>query len=301
MITKLSEIVDAARTRGRKRLAVAYGNDAHTLHAVYDAWKAGLVEPTVFGDRQTILATCSSEGLDASVFSIVDEPVDVRCVEKAVAMVASGQADVLMKGLVSTDKYMRGILNKEAGLFPPKGTLSHVSVIEMPERERLLCVADVAVIPLPDFKQKTVLIKYLTGISQSLGVEKPMLACIAPSEQVLPSVPSSTDAAILAKMGDRGQLGNVTVDGPLSLDVALYPEAAREKKVQGSAVAGKADCLLFPNIESGNVFFKSATHFGGAEVAAIVVGTKVPCVLTSRGDTTRTKLYSIALACLTAK
>lgn len=300
MIKKLNELVDAARSRGRRRLAVAYGNDAHTLHAVYDAWQAGLVEPTVFGDKAQILSVCRSENLDATAFAIVDEKSDVRCVEMAVALVANGGADVLMKGLVSTDKYMRGILNKEAGLFPPKGTLSHVSVIEIPGRDGLLCISDVAVIPQPDFKQKTVLIKYLSRIAASIGIDRPRIACIAPSEQVLPSVPSSTESAILAKMGDRGQLGNVIVDGPLSLDVALYPEAAEAKKVQGSSVAGKADCLLFPNIESGNVFFKAATHMGGAEVAAIVVGTKVPCVLTSRGDTTQTKLYSIALACLQA-
>ena len=206
-----------------------------------------------------------------------------------------------MKRLVSTDKYMRGILNKEAGLFPPKGTLSHVSVIEFPGSSRLLCISDVAVIPAPDFKQKVTLIKYLASISRSLGVEEPRIACIAPSEQVLPTVTSSAEAAILAKMGDRGQLGNVIVDGPLSLDVALYEESALEKKVKGSSVAGRADCLLFPNIESGNVFFKSASHFGGADIAAIVVGTKVPCVLTSRGDTPRTKLFSIALACLQVK
>ena len=301
MITKLIELVDAARQRGRKRLAVAYGNDSHTLSAVYDAWKVGLVEPTVFGDKATILEVCAKEGFDPEAFTIIDEKSDVRCVEMAVAYVANGDADVLMKGLVSTDKYMRGILNKEAGLFPPKGTLSHVSVFEIPGRDRLLCISDVAVIPLPDFKQKTVLIKYLSQISRSLGVEKPLIACIAPSEQVLPSVLSSTEGAILAKMGDRGQLGNVVVDGPLSLDVALYEEAAREKKVQGSAVAGHADCLLFPNIESGNVFFKAATHMGDASVAAIVVGTKVPCVLTSRGDTPATKLYSIALACMQVK
>lgn len=300
MIKKLNELVDAARSRGRRRLAVAYGNDAHSLHAVYDAWQAGLVEPTVFGDKAQILSVCRSENLDATAFAIVDEKSDVRCVEMAVALVANDGADVLMKGLVSTDKYMRGILNKEAGLFPPKGTLSHVSVIEIPGRDGLLCISDVAVIPQPDFKQKTVLIKYLSRIAASIGIGRPRIACIAPSEQVLPSVPSSTESAILAKMGDRGQLGNVIVDGPLSLDVALYPEAAEAKKVQGSSVAGKADCLLFPNIESGNVFFKAATHMGGAEVAAIVVGTKVPCVLTSRGDTTQTKLYSIALACLQA-
>ena len=300
MITKLNQLVEAARSRGKRRLAVAYGNDAHTLRAVYNAWKEGLVEPIIFGDKALILNVCSSEGINA-MFKIVDEKDEVRCVEKAVACVAAGDADVLMKGLVSTDKYMRGILNKEAGLFPPKGTLSHVSVIEIPGRDKLLCISDVAVIPQPDFKQKTVLIKYLTQISHTLGVEKPLLACIAPSEQVLPSVPSSTEGAILAKMADRGQLGNVVVDGPLSLDVSLYPEAAEEKHVKGSAVAGKADCLLFPNIESGNVFFKASTHMAGAKVAAIVVGTKVPCVLTSRGDTPETKLYSIALACLRAK
>lgn len=301
MITQLHQIVEEARRRGRKRLAVAYGNDAHTLRAVADAYAEGLVEPTVFGDKSAILSVCREEGIDSGIFAIVDEKSDVRCVEMAVSLVATGGADVLMKGLVSTDKYMRGILNKEAGLFPPKGTLSHVSVVEMPGRDRLLCIADVAVIPLPDFKQKTILIKYLASIAASLGVECPRIACIAPSEQLLPTVPSSTEAAILSKMADRGQLGNVIVDGPLSLDVALYPEVALEKKVKGSAVAGEADCLLFPNIESGNVFFKSATHFGGAEIAAIVVGTKVPCVLTSRGDTPRTKLYSIALACLQCK
>ncbi len=301
MITQLHQIVDEARSRGRKRLAVAYGNDAHTLRAVAYAYAEGLVEPTVFGDKALIQSVCKEEGIDPGIFAIVDEKNDVRCVEKAVSLVASGGADVLMKGLVSTDKYMRGILNKEAGLFPPKGTLSHVSVVEMPGRGKLLCIADVAVIPLPDFKQKTILIKYLASTAASLGVECPKIACIAPSEQLLPTVPSSTEAAILSKMADRGQLGNVIVDGPLSLDVALYPEVAVEKKVKGSAVAGDADCLLFPNIESGNVFFKSATHFGGAEIAAMVVGTKVPCVLTSRGDTPRTKLYSIALACLQCK
>ncbi len=301
MLTQLNQIVEEARRNGRRRLAVACAADGHTIEAVHQAWSEGIVEATLFGDERAIIDICDTLGIDSGVFTIVDEKDELKCVALAVALVAGGGADVLMKGLVSTDKYMRGILNKEAGLFPPKGTLSHVSVIELPRRGKLLCVADVAVIPLPDFKQKMMLVKYLSGISRSLGIVTPKIACIAPSEQVLTSVESSTDACILAKMGDRGQLGNVVVDGPLSLDVALYPEVAEEKKVKGSSVAGVADCLLFPNIESGNVFFKSATHFGGAEVAAIVVGTNRPCVLTSRGDTPLTKLYSIALACLQCK
>jgi Phosphotransacetylase len=280
---------------------VAYGQDSHTLQAVYEAYREGLVEPTLYGQRSVIEEVCRQENIDINAFKIVDESVDVNCVRMAVAAVVAGDADVLMKGLVSTDKYMRGILNKDAGLFPPKGVLSHVSVVEMPCYHKLLVISDVAVIPLPDFKQKMVIINYLSKTARMLGIKTPKIACIAPSEQVLPNVISSTEGALLAKMGDRGQLGDVIVDGPLSLDVALYKEVAEHKKVRGSAVAGDPDCLLFPNLESANVFFKSATHFCNGEIAAMVMGTKVPCVLTSRGDTSRTKLFSIALACLAAK
>ena len=280
----LSEIVEEARKKGKKRLAVAYGQDAHTLAAVYAAYKEGLVEPILFGDPKIIEQVCKEENIDCNIFKIIPESNDVKCVNLAVNAVVTGEADVLMKGL-----------------FPPKGTLSHVAVVEMPNYPKLLVISDVAVIPQPDFKQKTILIGYLTRIANLIGIKTPKIACIAPSEQLLPSVLSSTEAALLAKMGDRGQLGNVVIDGPLSLDVALYKEAAEIKKVKGSSVAGDADCLLFPNIESGNVFFKASTHMGGGEIAAMVMGTKVPCVLTSRGDSSLTKLYSIALACLAAK
>ncbi len=300
-IKSLSELVEAARSCGKKRLAVAYGQDSHTIEAVYDAYKAGLVEPTLYGDKATIEAVCAAEGIDVNVFQIIDEKTDVGCVRRAVAAVMSGDADVLMKGLVSTDKYMRGILNKEAGLFPPKGVLSHVTILEMPGYHKLLTISDIAVIPLPDFKQKMKLVSYLASTANLLGIKTPKIACIAPSEQVLPTVVSSYESAILSKMADRGQLGNVIIDGPLSLDVALYKEVAEHKKVKGSSIAGDPDCLLFPNIESANVFFKSATHICKGELAAMVMGTKVPCVLTSRGDTSLSKLYSIALACLAAK
>lgn len=301
MIQHLTEIVEEARKNGKKRLAVAYGQDSHTLEAVYEAYKEGLVEPTLFGEKKVIDEVCKECAIDVKIFHIVDEANDLKCVQLAVASVMAGETDVLMKGLVSTDKYMRGILNKDAGLFPPKGVLSHVSVMEMGSYHKLLIISDVAVIPLPDFKQKTVQIGYLARTANLLGIKTPKIACIAPSEQLLPTVISSTEGAMLAKMADRGQLGNVIVDGPLSLDVALYKEVAELKKVKGSSVAGDPDCLLFPNLESGNVFFKSVTHLCGGELAAMVMGTKVPCVLTSRGDTTKTKLYSIALACLAAK
>ena len=289
----LQEIVEAAKVRGKKRLAVAYGQDSHTIEAVYDAYNEGLVDPILFGDKEVIEQVCKDLNIDSTIFQIVDEKNDVKAANLAVLAVANGEADMLMKGTLPTDKYMRAILNKEAGLCPPRATLSHVSVFEWAGYHKLLLASDIAILPLPDFKQKQALIGYLGKVANALGVATPKIACIAAMELV--------NVAILSKMADRGQLGNVIVDGPLSLDVALFKEVAEHKKVKGSAIAGDVDALLFPNIESGNVFFKSVSHLAGGELAAIVMGAKVPCVLTSRGDSAASKKYSIALACLLAK
>ena len=300
-IKKLADIVVEARAKGRKKMAVAYGQDSHTLEAVYAAYKEGLVDPILYGEKAVIEQVCAEHGIDVSVFTIVDEKSDVKCVAQAVQAVATGEADVLMKGLVTTEKYMRGILNKEAGLFPPKATLSHVSVIEMPVYPKLLIVSDIAIIPLPDMKQKMQMIGYLSATANALGIKTPKIACIAPAETLNPNIPSAAEGALLSKMADRGQLGNVMVDGPLSLDVALFKEVAEHKKVKGAPFAGDPDCLLFPNLEAGNVFFKASSHLCHGEIAAMLVGAKKPCVLTSRGDSSQSKLYSIALACLSCK
>ncbi len=300
-IKKLADIVVEARAKGRKKMAVAYGQDSHTLEAVYAAYKEGLVEPILYGEKAVIEQVCAEHGIDVSVFTIVDEKSDVKCVAQAVKAVAEDEADVLMKGLVTTEKYMRGILNKEAGLFPPKATLSHVSVIEMPVYPKLLIVSDIAIIPLPDMKQKMQMIGYLAQTANALGIKTPKIACIAPAETLNPNIPSAAEGALLSKMADRGQLGNVMVDGPLSLDVALFKEVAEHKKVKGAPFAGDPDCLLFPNLEAGNVFFKASSHLCHGEIAAMLVGAKKPCVLTSRGDSSQSKLYSIALACLSCK
>ena len=301
MIRSLEDLVNVAREKGKKRLVVAYAQDAHTLEAVNDATREGLVEATLIGDPVEIERVCREQGIDMGQFTIVPETNDVKCVSMAVKMVSQGEGDILMKGLVSTDKYMRGILSKEYGLLPPKGVLSHVVAFQLPEYHKLVLVSDVAVIPYPDFSQKKLMTRYLVDTAHILGLETPKVAFIAPSEQLLPGVISSTEAAILAKMGERGQLGKAIFDGPLSLDVAMFEEVAKLKKVQGSAVAGDADCLLFPNIDAANVFYKCSTKLCHAELAGMVVGTKVPCVLTSRGDSRKSKTYSIALACLAAK
>jgi phosphate butyryltransferase len=194
---------------------------------------------------------------------------------------------------------MRAILNKEQGLMDPGAILSHVTVMEHPGHPKLLIVGDVAVIPEPEFKEKLAILGYLVRTAQALGIELPKVAVLAASEQVLPKMTSSIDAALLSKMADRGQIKGALVDGPMALDVALDPESARIKGV-GGPVAGDADCLLFPNIDAGNVFYKTGTKLGGAELAAVVAGAKVPCILSSRGDSARTKLCSIALAALLA-
>ena len=206
-----------------------------------------------------------------------------------------------MKGLCSTDKYMRAILNKEKGLMPGgKPVLSHVTVFEVPTYHKLLITSDVAVIPAPDFKQKTAITQYVINTAKTLGIETPKVAMIAPTEQMSVGIPSCVDAALIAAMGNRGQIKGAIIDGPLALDVAIDKESAQIKKLKGE-VAGDADCLVWPNIESGNVFYKSCTKFAKAELAAMVVGAKVPCVLSSRGDSTKTKMYSIALAALSCK
>jgi len=297
-IQKISDIYEVLKTSARKkRLVVAYANDSHSIEAVYRAVKAGLVEGILVGDTEEIKKVCKENGYDESCFRIVQETNDVRGAERAVEMIRNGEADVIMKGLVSTDKYMRAILNKERGLVAPNAILSHVTVMECPAYHKLLTISDVAIIPCPDLNQKIAIIKYVSSTARALGVEKPKVALIAPTEQVLPKVQSTVDAAILAKMGERGQIPGVVIEGPMALDVAVDKEAADIKKLT-SPVAGDADCLVFPNLESGNVFYKTNTKLGASKQGAVLVGAKVPSVLSSRGDSVETKLNSIALAAI---
>ena len=299
-IEKISDIHEMLKGYSRKkRLVVAYANDSHSIEAVAMAVKAGLVEGILVGDTETIQKVCKELGYDDSIFRIIHEPNEAKAAEVAVETVRKGEADVIMKGLVSTDKYMRAILNKERGLVTPNAILSHVTVMECPAYHKLLTISDVAVIPCPDLNQKTTMIKYVAITAKALGIETPRVALIAPTEQVLPKVQSTVDAAILAKMGERGQIAGVILDGPMALDVAVDKEAAEIKKIR-SEVAGNADCLIFPNLEAGNVFYKTNTKLGGSKQGAVLIGAKVPSVLSSRGDSVETKLNSIALAALLA-
>ena len=300
MITNFEELFEVLRSKSKKRLVAAWAVDDHTVTAAGKAVQLGIVEATLVGDKDKILAVCEAEKLDPALFTIVDNKDELKSIAQAVSMVKNGEGDILMKGLCSTDKYMRGILNKENGLLPPKAVLSHVSVLQNPNYHKFLIISDMAVIPAPDFRQKQAEVKYLVKTAKALGIEKPKVAAVAATEQMLDGMPACVEAALLAKMADRGQIGGCVLDGPLALDVALSKEAVAIKKLK-SEVAGDADCLLFPNIESANVFYKTNTQLcPGVRTAAIVAGASAPCVLSSRADSIDTKLNSIALAALTA-
>jgi phosphate butyryltransferase len=300
-ITKLDQLIEVVKTKSKKRIVAAYANDDHTIEAVYKAVNEGLIEAVLVGDEAVIKHIMETHQYEVNKVRIVHETDEAKAGSVAVSLINNREGDVLMKGLLSTDKYMRAILNKENGLMPgPKAVLSHVTVFETPQYHKLIVGGDVAIIPAPDLNQKIAIVNYLVYTAKSLGITMPKVALLAATEQMLAGMPACVDAAIISKMADRGQIKGALVDGPLSLDIALDMESVQIKKI-GSPVAGDADCLLFPNIESGNVFYKANTKLAGGQLGAMVMGAKVPCVLTSRGDSAKTKMYSIALAALAAK
>ena len=299
MLKTFSDIFAELQGRGtKKRMVAAWGVDSHTIAAAAKAVELGLADVTLVGDENLIAEACKEEGVDVAKFTIVHNPVELASVAQAVQMIRDGQGDFLMKGLCSTDKFLRAILNKETGLLPPKGTLTHCTTLEIPSYHKLLFVGDVAVIPAPDFKQKQVIMNCLVQAAKSVGVDKPKVAILAATEQVLTSQPASVEAAMLSKMVERGQIKGCIADGPLALDVAIDMESVQIKGLV-SPVAGDADCILFPNIESGNVFYKANSKLvPGVKQAGLLVGAKVPCVLSSRADSIDTKLNSIAMAAM---
>ena len=294
MITDFQEVFEYLRASGIcKRLVAAWANDSHTIEAISRAVEEGLVRATLVGDEDLIKDACAKSAIDPGRFTIVDERDELKAVALAVKKVHEGEGDILMKGLCSTDKFLRAVLDKEGGLVPQKGVLSHVGVIENPRYRKLLFVSDIAVIPQPDFRQKAAMTRYVTSVARSFGIKTPKVAFIAASEQVLDSMSACMEAAALAKMCDHGQVGPCTGDGPLALDVALDREAARIKHLD-SPVAGDADCLVFPNIESANVFWKCNSRLcEGVRMAGMLVGTTAPCILASRADSSDTKFCSI--------
>jgi phosphate butyryltransferase len=299
-IRSLEQLATRLKGAAPRRVAMAAGHDENSIQAAARAASEHVARVILVGDRARVETLCSGFGIDPSVFTIVDEPDTYKAGARARDMVRAGEADVLMKGLIGTDAYMRLILDKEKGLLPKGGVLTHLAVLDIPAyrriNDKLLFVSDVAIIPAPDLATKVKIVGHVVNAAHSFGIDVPRVAMVTATEKVTEKMPATLDAAIIAKMAERGQIKKAIVDGPLALDVALSPEACAIKELT-SPVGGAADALVFPNIEAGNAFYKACTILAGATLAAIVVGTTAPCVLTSRADNEESKFYSIALGC----
>ena len=208
--------------------------DDHTVCAVNDAVDNGLIDATLIGDPARIAEICKEEKIDINKFRIVEEKDDVKAAALACDLINRGEGDILMKGLLPTDKYMRAILNKERGLCPPNVTLAHVAVIQNPAYHKLLVASDCAIIPLPDLKQKQTILKYVTTVSKALGVKTPKVALVTATEQMSAGIPACVDAAIISKMAERGQIKGCLVEGPISLDLACDAETAQPEGIHST-------------------------------------------------------------------
>jgi phosphate butyryltransferase len=281
-----------------KKVAVAVAQDEPVLEAIKEATEKGIAEAILVGDKQQIQEIAKKIDLDLSDYEIMDIKDPKKATLEAVKLVSSGHADMLMKGLVDTATFLRSVLNKEVGLRTGK-LMSHVAVFEVEGWDRLLFLTDAAFNTYPELKDKAGMINNAVVVAHSCGIEIPKVAPICPVEVVNTSMQSTVDAALLAKMSDRGQIKGCIVDGPFALDNAISEEAAHHKGVKGP-VAGKADILLLPDIETANVMYKTLTYFSKSKNGGLLVGTSAPVILTSRADSFETKVNSIALAALVA-
>ena len=297
------ELIEKVKTGKPVRVAVAQANDKEVIKTVKMALDLGIAKFYLTGDREAIIKLLEEEGLteDGDNIKILHTDDIHETAILAVKLVREGKADLVMKGLIHTADYLRAILNKEYGLRKGEKTLlTHVGVFKLPLYDRFFILSDAAMIPAPTLEQKVVIIKHAVEVAHALGIEMPKVAVLAAVETVSTAMPATIEAAALTMMNRRKQIKGCIVDGPLALDNALSEEAARHKGID-SPVAGKADVLIVPDIEAGNILYKSFTFGAGAKMAGVVMGAAAPVVLTSRADSAESKLYSIALAVLLAQ
>ncbi len=291
---ELREILSLAKSIGPKIIAVAKAEDEEVLLALDQARREKVIQCILVGSEEKIKELADKNKIDLSEYELVEEKGSLKASLLCAQLINQGKADLMMKGLLDTGIFMKGILDKEKGLAIGK-LLTHVAVFEIPDFPRLLILTDAAINIAPTLMEKAQIIQNAVDLAISLGIEKPKVACIAATEKVNPEkMPATVDAACLSMMAKRGQIKGAIVDGPFGLDNVISEESAKIKGVK-SPVAGKADILLCPDIETGNVIYKTLVEFAKAKCAAVVLGTKVPVVLTSRADSHETKFMSIAL------
>ena len=299
MAKTFSELLEMAKNIEKKKVSVAVAQDEEVLRAVKGAKDLGIADSILVGDADKINEIAANLGMDLSDYEIVDVKDPIEASLKAVSLVHDGEADMYMKGLIDTKDFLRSVLNKEVGLRTGK-PLSHVCVFDVEGADKLKFLTDVAFVPYPTLEDKVNIINNTVEICKACGIDNPKVAPLAAVEVVNPKMPETVEAAELTKMNEEGKITGCIVDGPLSLDLAVCPEAAAHKGATGRKIVGDADILLFPNIHAGNITYKAMVHFAKVTNGNMITGTAAPVILTSRSDTYEVKMNSLALAALVA-
>jgi phosphate butyryltransferase len=300
MIKSFEGLISKVKECEKKKVSVAVAQDDAVLEAVAAARDQGIADAVLVGDKAKIEAIAADIGVNLEGFEIIDEPDMQKAALTAVKLAHDGVVDMYMKGLVDTKGFLKSVLNKEVGLRTGK-PLSHVAVFEIEGVEQMLFLTDVAFVPYPTLEDKAHIIENTVEVAHACGLECPKVAPLAAVEVVNPKMPATVDAAELTKMNQEGKLPGCIVDGPLSMDLAIDPEAARHKGATGRRIVGDADILLFPDIHAGNLVYKTLVHTAKVQNGCILTGTKVPVILTSRSDSFQTEVNSIALAAVVAE
>lgn len=282
----------------RKRVVAVCPNDAHSEYAIKRAVEEGFASFLLVGDAR-LLHSYTELSIYSDNIEIIDIPDSNEAAREAVRLVRSGKADILMKGIINTDNLLRAILDKEHGLLPAGKVLTHLAVMQIPTYHKLLFFSDAAVIPRPTLQQRIEMIWYAIRTCHHFGIEQPRISLIHCTEKVSSKFPHSLDYVNIVELAEAGEFGNVIIDGPLDVLTSCERESGNIKGI-ASPINGDADVLIFPNIESGNTFYKSVSLFAQAEMAGVLQGPICPVVLTSRSDSGLSKYYSLAMACLSS-
>jgi phosphate butyryltransferase len=293
-ISSLTELKKLARELPSRRVAVVRADEVETLIAVGEAVRSDMVEAVLVGPSREIRACAEQAGFDLNGIEVVEAEDDASSAVKGVELIRAGRADILMKGLVATSKILHAVVDRDHGIRG-EGLLSHVGVFEVPTYHKLLIITDAAMVIAPSLEDKVVLLKNAVTVANSLGIPRPKCTMVCAKEEPYEKMPRTMEAARLKEMGAQGLLGDVIFDAPLSLDLSVSKESVKIKKSQ-SPVAGDVDILIAPDIESGNILYKSLIFLANAELGAVVMGAKCPVVLTSRADSAESKLCSIVLS-----
>ncbi len=292
-------LIDRARSRGPVATAVVYPVSREGLLGAVEAARCGLIHPLLVGPGEVIRRIATEVGVDLAGYALIEESDPVACAARAAALAQAGEVQAIMKGSLHTDELMGVIVSREAGLRTQR-RISHVFVMDVAAYPKLLLISDAAVNIAPGLATKRDIVQNAIDVARVIGVDTPRVALLSAVETVNPDIPSTVDAAALCKMADRGQITGAVLDGPLALDNAISAQAASIKGI-ASPVAGQADVLVIPNLEAGNMLYKQLVYLSGALAAGVVVGARVPVVLTSRADTPASRIASTAVACLLAQ